>query len=167
MAWAYRTYRSCGQVRTEMLYPYPGYCGTVVQILQKFRAGTHKNVPLPRIVARSYRSYRSCGYGNECRAEVTEVLCTEVLCTGMNVVQNSQNFRVRVIPAGKTRPRGRNSIWTGGFHPTCIWYVLTGPASPRQSVAVWALSTTTTEAIYREPQRVATGATAALTVTRS
>ena len=39
----------------------------------------------------------------------------------------------------------------------------TRPTSPRQSVDVWALSTTTTEAINREPQRVATGTTAALT----
>ena len=41
----------------------------------------------------------------------------------------------------------------------------TRPTSPRQPVAVWALSTTTTEAINREPRRVATGATAALTAT--
>ena len=45
------------------------------------------------------------------------------------------------------------------------WHVLTRPTSPRQSVAVWALSVTTTEAINREPQRVAVGATAALTAT--
>ena len=45
------------------------------------------------------------------------------------------------------------------------WHVLM-PTSPRQSVVdVWALSTTTTEAINREPQRAATGATAALTAT--
>ena len=40
-----------------------------------------------------------------------------------------------------------------------------GPTSPRQSVALWASSNTTTEATHREPQRVATGATAALTAT--
>ena len=43
--------------------------------------------------------------------------------------------------------------------------VPTGPTSPRQSVAVWALSTTPNEAINREPQRVATGLTAAPTDT--
>ena len=44
------------------------------------------------------------------------------------------------------------------------WHVLTGPMSPRQSVvAVRELSTITTEAINHELQRVATGATAALT----
>ena len=45
------------------------------------------------------------------------------------------------------------------------WHVLTGSTSPRQSAAVLALSTITTEAINREPQQVATGATAALTAT--
>ena len=46
-----------------------------------------------------------------------------------------------------------------------VWHVPTGPTSPRQSIAVWALSTTTNEAINRELQRVATGATAAPTDT--
>ena len=42
----------------------------------------------------------------------------------------------------------------------------TGPTSPRQSVvAVRAISTTTAEAIHLHPQRVATGATTALTAT--
>ena len=44
-------------------------------------------------------------------------------------------------------------------------HVPTGPTSPRQSIAVWALSTIPNEAINREPQRVATGATAAPTDT--
>ena len=44
-------------------------------------------------------------------------------------------------------------------------HVLTGPTSTRQSVAVWALSMITTEATNREPQRVVTGATAAITAT--
>ena len=55
----------------------------------------------PGIVARSYRSYRSSGYGYECRTELTEVLCT-----GMDVLQNSQKFRVLVIPAGEDTPSG-------------------------------------------------------------
>ena len=45
------------------------------------------------------------------------------------------------------------------------WHVLTGSTSPSQSVAVWELSTITTEAINREHQRVATGATATITAT--
>ena len=43
--------------------------------------------------------------------------------------------------------------------------VPTGPTSPRQSVAVWALSTTPNEAINRRPRRVTTGTTAAPTDT--
>ena len=46
----------------------------------------------PDIVALSYRSYRSSGYGYDCRTELTEHLCA-----GMDV-QKSQKFRVRVIP---------------------------------------------------------------------
>ena len=53
----------------------------------------------------------------------------------------------------------------GGVFNLLAWHVPTGPTSPRQSIAVWALSTTTNEAINREPQRVATGATAAPTDT--
>ena len=52
----------------------------------------------------------------------------------------------------------------GGFIHL-VWHVPTGPTSPRQSIAVWALSTITNEAINRELQRVATGATAAPTDT--
>ena len=44
-------------------------------------------------------------------------------------------------------------------------YVVTGSMSPRQYIAVWALSTTTNEAINREPQRLAIGATTAPTAT--
>ena len=62
----YRTHRSSG------------YCGTGVQNSQKFRAGTENAVSLPR------------GSG-EGRTELTEVQGT-----GMNVVQNSHKFRVRV-----------------------------------------------------------------------
>ena len=67
-----------------------GYCGTGVQ----FRAGTESAVPVPRVLwHRAYRAYRSSGYGYECRTELPEVLCADV-----DVVQNSQKFRVRVIP---------------------------------------------------------------------
>ena len=45
------------------------------------------------------------------------------------------------------------------------WHLPTASTSPRQSIAVWALSTIPNEAINREPQRVATGATAAPTDT--
>ena len=76
VARAYRTYRSSGQVQK---------CCTRTS----------------GILARSHRSYISCGYGYEFRTELTEVLCT-----GMDVVQNSQKFRVWVIPAGKYTPSG-------------------------------------------------------------
>ena len=76
--------------------------------------------PVPRVfVAPAYRTSRSSGYGYECPTEVTEVLCRVipsvntpgmVLCApyrrnenrkfeygySMNVVQNSQTFRVRL-----------------------------------------------------------------------
>ena len=45
------------------------------------------------------------------------------------------------------------------------WHLPTASTSPRQSIAVWALSTIPNEAIDRESQRVATGATAAPTDT--
>ena len=59
---------------------------------------------------------------------------------------------------------GSNRLEVGEFIQLA-WHVPTGPASPRQSFAVWALSTTPNEAINREPQRVATGASAAPTDT--
>ena len=56
-----------------------GYFGAVVQNSQKFRAGTKKKLyPYPWY----------CGTG---RTQLTEVSGT-----GMNVLQNSQKFRVRV-----------------------------------------------------------------------
>ena len=55
-----------------------GYCDTGVQNSQKFRAGTKAAVPVPRVLWR-----RS-----------TEL--TELPATGMNVLQNSQKFQVRV-----------------------------------------------------------------------
>ena len=52
----------------------PGVCGAGVQNLQKFRAGIKwLCTRTPGIVARSYRSYRSSGYGYECRTNLTEV----------------------------------------------------------------------------------------------
>ena len=54
------------------------YCGTGAQNSQKFRAGTKNAVPVPGY----------CGTG---RTELTEVPGT-----GMNVLHNSQKFRVRV-----------------------------------------------------------------------
>ena len=61
-----------------------------------------------------------------------------------------------------SNPIGSNRVEVGEFIQL-TWHVPTGPTSPRQSIAVWALSTTNNEAINREPQRVATGATAAPT----
>ena len=54
------------------------YCGTGVHNSQKFRAGIKMLYPFPGC----------CGHG---RTELTEVPGT-----GMNVIQNFQNFRVRV-----------------------------------------------------------------------
>ena len=99
------------------VYPYPGYCATVLQKSQKFRVrvwgsyrtykssgygyesvaeltevpGRYKNaVPIPRVfVARAYRPYRNSGYGYECRTELTEVSGTG---TGMSALQNLQVF---------------------------------------------------------------------------
>ena len=82
----------------------------------------------------------------------------------MYVVQNSQKFRVRVIP-GQIHALGGGVRLEVEEFIQLAWHVLTGPTSLWQSVAVWALSTITTEAINREPHRVATGATAALTAT--
>ena len=133
---SYRTHRSSGYVGTKDL--------------QNFQ----------NIVERAYRSYRSSGYGYECRTELTEVLRT-----GLDVVQNSQKFRAREIP-GKIHAFGGGVRFEVQDFIQLEWHVLTGPTPPRQSVvAVWALSTTTTEVINHEPQRMATGATAALTGT--
>ena len=72
----------------------------------------YKNdIPVPRVlVALAYRSSRSSGYGYECRTELTGALCRvipgvntpgmvrteipEVPGTGMNVIQNLQEFFV-------------------------------------------------------------------------
>ena len=74
-----------------------GYCGTGVQNSQKFRAGPKNSVPLPRVLWHGAdRTHRISGYGYECRTKLTEVICT-----GLHFVQNSQKFRVLIIPAGK------------------------------------------------------------------
>ena len=81
----------------------PGTGTEVLQNSQKFRvlwhgrteltevAGRYKNaVPVSRVfVERAYRSYRSSGYGYECRTELIEVPGR-----GMNVLQNLQKFFV-------------------------------------------------------------------------
>ena len=81
----------------------------VLQNLQKFRVlwrlrveltevpGRYKNaVPVPRVLWHGRTDLTEVpGTGmnvDECRT------LTEVLCTGMDDVQNSQKFRVRVIP---------------------------------------------------------------------
>ena len=92
---AYKTHRSSGRVQ-EVLYPYPGYCGTSrteltevpgtgmnyyrssgygYELLQKFQK-------FPRIVARAYRTYRYSGYGYECPTDLIKVLC--VVIPGVN-----------------------------------------------------------------------------------
>ena len=77
VARSYRTHRSSGRVQKN-------------------------SAPSPRVLWHgAYRNHRSSGYGYECRTELTEVLCT-----GMDVLQNSQKFRVLVIPAGEDTPSG-------------------------------------------------------------
>ena len=76
----------------------------VLQSSQKFPGivarsyGTHRSsgrvqknaVPVPRVLWHgAYRTHRSSGYGYECPTELTEVLGT-----GMRVLQNFQKFRV-------------------------------------------------------------------------
>ena len=53
-----------------------GYCGRGVHNSTEV-PGRYKNaVPVPRVLwPRAYRTYRSSGYGYECHAELTEVLC--------------------------------------------------------------------------------------------
>ena len=80
-------------------------------------------------------------------------------------VVNLQKFQVRVIPGGLIHALGVGDRFEVEGVIYVAWHVLTRPTSPRQSVAVWALSTATNEEIYLEPQQVATGATAALTTT--
>ena len=47
-----------------------GYCGTVIQNSQKFRAGTKTAVPVPRVLWHGAdRTHRSSGYGHECPTE--------------------------------------------------------------------------------------------------
>ena len=62
----------------EVLQNSQKYCGAGVQNSQKFRAGTKKAAPVPRVF----------GTG---RTELAEVQGT-----GMNVLQNSHKLRVRV-----------------------------------------------------------------------
>ena len=106
---AYRTHRSSGRGKTCCTSTL-GIVARVVQNSQKFRVrvwnsyktsrrsryGYESLTELPEvkgIVARAYRTYRSSGQVWKC--------CTrtpgKVPGTGMNVLQNLQKFRVRVI----------------------------------------------------------------------
>ena len=86
-------------------------CGFRVRVWESYRTSRSfgygygsvtKLTEVPGIVARAYRTYRSSGrvqkvlylYPGYCGTGRTEL--TEVPGTGMNVVQNSQKFRVRV-----------------------------------------------------------------------
>ena len=81
----------------------PGKGMGVLQNSKKFRVRVESVLEVteaPGIVARAHRTCTSSGYGYECRTELTEVPGT-----GLDVVQNSQNsqkFRVRVIPGENT-----------------------------------------------------------------
>ena len=49
-----------------MLYPYPGYCGTVVQISQQFGTGMNVVQNSQKFFVRVwmlYRTHKSSGYG--------------------------------------------------------------------------------------------------------
>ena len=99
----YRTHGSCGYGYGS-LAQLPEVPGIVARAYRTYRSSGQVQKCCTRtsgILARSHRSYISCGYGYEFRTELTEVLCT-----GMDVVQNSQKFRVWVIPAGKYTPSG-------------------------------------------------------------
>ena len=122
---SYRTHKSSGYGYESFtqLPEVPGTGTKVLQHFQNFRVLWHgrtelpevpsrykHTVPVPRVfVAPAYRTSRSSGYGYEYPTEVTEVLCRVWFCvnptdrtkiessgTGMNLVQNSQTFRVRV-----------------------------------------------------------------------
>ena len=89
-----------------------GYCGMDLQNLQKFRAGINTELTeVPGRYKNAIHIPRVLWHG---RTDLTEVPGTgvnvvqnsEVLCMGMDVVQNSHKFRVRVIPAGKYTPSG-------------------------------------------------------------
>ena len=79
----------------------------------------------------------------------------------MNALQSLQKFRVRVIPGKCTPPHGGVRFEVEDLILLAL-HVLTGPTSPRQSVVNYRQNHHR-EAINREPQYVATGATAALT----
>ena len=67
-----------------------GYCGTGIQNSQKFRAGTKRDAPVPRVLWHgSYRTHRSSEYGYESLTELPEVPGA-----GIKVLQNFHDFRV-------------------------------------------------------------------------
>ena len=128
MARAYRTHRRSGYGYKcpANLIEVPGTGMKVFRSFQKLRLfwhgrteltevqGRYKNaLPVPRVMWQSYRFSKSSGYG-------------------VNVVQNSQKLFVRVCMLYRThrsctgntrintRPRGRSSILSGGFHPACM-----------------------------------------------
>ena len=73
------------------VYPYPGYCATVLQNSQN-----------SRVMGRgSYKTSRSFGYGYECRAELKEVQGTYECPTELTEVLRT------VIPGVNTIPRVR------------------------------------------------------------
>ena len=77
---------STNHTRIQMMHPYTGYCGTLIQIIQKFRVR----------VWISHKTLRTSLYGYKC-------------CTEHTDVQGAGNTRVN------TRPRGRSSIWSRVF----------------------------------------------------
>ena len=94
-----------------------------MEVLQKFRAGSKHDVPVPWVLWHgSYRTHRSSGYGYESLTELPEVPGTgmkilpnfQKFWAGINMglcgtgVQNIQKFRVRVRVFYKSY---RSSLW--------------------------------------------------------
>ena len=119
---SHRTHRS-SRYRYESLAELPEVQGIVALAYRTYRSSGQVKKCCTRtrgIVARSYRSYRICGYGYECRTELTEVLCA-----GMDVVQNSQKSRVRVIP-GYIHALGEGVRFEVEDFIQLAWHVLLG-----------------------------------------
>ena len=104
-----------------------------LQDLQKFRVHLTELTEVSGTVWKSHRTHRSSGYG--IRVPVPRVLwqgrtgLTEVSGTGMNVVQNSQKFRVRVwksFRAFRISGTGSTGLWCCTYpteHNHTIWFV--------------------------------------------
>ena len=116
---SYRTSRSSGYGHRSLTEPpeVPGIRARAYRAYRRYGQVEKCCTRTPGIVARAYRSYGSSGYGYECRTELTELrsfLYGYGCCTELTEVPGTGNTRLN------TCVRGRSSIWSGGFHPTCM-----------------------------------------------